>query len=132
MVQIPASHQDLFKDETRAYAYLATVMSDGTPQLTPLWFNVEEDHILINSAKGRTKDKNIRAHPNIAILIADPKSPFYRWMQIRGCVVEITEKGAVDHISALSMKYDNKPWTVQAGQTRVIYKIRPEKVSVNS
>lgn len=132
MLNIPDSYRDLLKDETRAYAYLATVMSDGTPQLTPLWFNVEGDHILINSAKGRIKDKNMRARPTVAILIADPKKPFYRWMQIRGRVVEITEKGAADHISTLSQKYDNKPWTLQAGQTRVIYKILPEKVSVNS
>ena len=132
MLNIPDSYQDLLKDETRAYAYLATVMSDGTPQLTPLWFNVEGDHILINSAKGRIKDKNMRARPNIAILISDPKKPFYRWMQIRGRVVEIIEKGATDHISALSLKYDDKPWTLQAGQTRVIYKILPDKVSVNS
>jgi PPOX class probable F420-dependent enzyme len=132
MLNIPDSYQDLLKDETRAYAYLATVMSDGTPQLTPLWFNVEGDHILINSAKGRIKDKNMRARPNIAILISDPKKPFYRWMQIRGRVVEIIEKGAADHISALSLKYEDKPWTLQAGQTRVIYKILPDKVSVNS
>jgi PPOX class probable F420-dependent enzyme len=132
MLNIPDSYRDLLKDETRAYAYLATVMSDGTPQLTPLWFNVEGDHILINSAKGRIKDKNMRARPTIAILIADPQNPFHRWMQIRGRVVEITEKGAADHINALSLKYDNEPWTLQAGQTRVIYKILPEKVSVNS
>jgi PPOX class probable F420-dependent enzyme len=132
MLNIPDSYQDLLKDETRAYAYLATVMPDGTPQLTPLWFNVEGDHILINSAKGRVKDKNMRARPTVAILIADLQNPFYRWMQIRGRVVEITEKGAADHINTLSLKYDNKPWTVQAGQTRVTYKILPEKVSVNS
>jgi PPOX class probable F420-dependent enzyme len=127
MSNIPASHQDLLKDETRAYAYLATVMSDGTPQLTPLWFNVEGEHILINSAKGRIKDKNMRARPNIAILITDPKNPYYRFMQIRGRVVEITEKDAASHINTLSLKYDEKPWTIQAGQTRVIYKILPEK-----
>jgi PPOX class probable F420-dependent enzyme len=132
MSNIPASHQDLLKDETRAYAYLATVMSDGTPQLTPLWFNVEGEHILINSAKGRIKDKNMRARPNIAILITDPKNPYYRFMQIRGRVVEITEKDAASHINTLSLKYDEKPWTIQAGQTRVIYKILPEKVSVSS
>jgi PPOX class probable F420-dependent enzyme len=132
MSNIPASHQDLLKDETRAYAYLATVMSDGTPQLTPLWFNVEGEHILINSAKGRIKDKNMRARPNIAIIITDPKNPYYRFMQIRGRVVEITEKDAASHINTLSLKYDEKPWTIQAGQTRVIYKILPEKVSVSS
>jgi PPOX class probable F420-dependent enzyme len=132
MQTIPESHQDLLKDETRAYAYLATVMSDGTPQLTPLWFNVEEGHILINSAKGRIKDKNMRARPNVAILITDPKNPYYRFLQIRGRVVEVMEKGAAEHINTLSLKYDNKPWTVQAGQTRVLYKILPEKISVNS
>jgi PPOX class probable F420-dependent enzyme len=129
MKNIPDSHADLLKDEAHAYAYLATVMKDGSPQLTPLWFNVEDDHVLINSARGRLKDKNMRARPNIALLITDPKDPYYRYMQIRGRVVEITEKGADEHINRLNMKYhDGEQWKTRPGQVRVIYRILPEKV----
>jgi PPOX class probable F420-dependent enzyme len=128
MQSIPDSHQDLLKDETRAFAYLATIMQDGTPQLTPLWFSVDGKHIWINSARGRVKDKNMRARPHVAILITDPNDPFYRYLQIRGRVVEITEKGGDEHINFLSLKYDQKPWVLVKDQIRVIYKIEPRKV----
>jgi PPOX class probable F420-dependent enzyme len=128
MKGIPESHQDLLKDETSAFAYLSTLMADGSPQLTPLWFNVEGEYILINSAKGRVKDINMRARPQVALLITDPKDPFYRYIQIRGRVVNIVEEGADEHINFLSLKYDHKPWKLVPGQTRVVYKILPEKV----
>jgi PPOX class probable F420-dependent enzyme len=128
---IPESHRDLLTESAGAYAYLATLMSDGSPQLTPLWFDVEEKHIVINTARGRVKDKNMRTHKQVAILITDPKDPFDRYVQIRGQVVEITEQGALEHINKLSLKYDKKPWTPVNGQTRVIYKILPEKVYVS-
>jgi len=129
---IPESHRDLLTDEARAYAYLATLMPDGSPQLTPLWFETDGTHILINSARGRVKDKNMRARSQIAILITDPKDPFFRYLQIRGRVVEVTEEGGLEHINKLSLKYDSKPWTPAPNQTRVIYKILPEKVYTSS
>ena len=125
---IPDSHRDLLKDEGSAYAYLSTLMTDGSPQLTPLWFNTQGEYILINSAKGRVKDINMRARPQVAMLITDPKDPFYCYLQIRGRVVDIIEEGADEHINLLSLKYDHKPWKLVARQTRVIYKILPEKV----
>ncbi len=128
MKAIPESHQDLLKDETKACAYLATTMKDGTPQVTPLWFNTDGEYILVNSAKGRLKDKNMRARPYVALLISDPNN-WYRYVEIRGRVVEITETGADEHINKLNMKYhDGAPWTYRAGQVRVIYKIQPDKV----
>lgn len=126
---LPSSHEDLIQDSTRAYAYLATVMADGSPQLTPVWFDSDGEHIRINSARGRVKDRNMRARPNVAILITDPKDPHYRYLQIRGRVVEITEQGALDHIGVLSLKYRQRPWSPVNGQVRVIYKILPESVS---
>jgi len=129
---IPESHRDLLTDEARAYAYLATLMPDGSPQLTPLWFETDGNHILINSAKGRVKDKNMRARSQVAILITDPKDPFFRYLQIRGRVVEVTEEGGLEHINKLSLKYDGKPWTSVPNQTRVIYRILPEKVYASS
>jgi PPOX class probable F420-dependent enzyme len=122
---IPISHLDLLEDKTRAYAYLATLMADASPQLTPVWFNFEGGHILINSAKGRVKDRNMRARQHVAVLIADPQNPHYRYVQIRGRVIEITELGALKHINTLSLKYRGEPWTPVEGQVRVIYRILP-------
>ena len=107
-------------------------MSDGSPQLTPVWFNTAGEFILINSAKGRVKDINMRLRPPVALLITDPKEPFYRYLQIRGRVVDIVEEGGDEHINALSLKYDHKPWELVDGQVRVIYKILPEKVFANN
>ncbi len=129
MDSIPDTHKDLLTDEANALAYLATLMPDGTPQVTPLWFNSDGTHILINSAVGRTKDKNMRARPAVAIVIQDRKVD-NRYIQVRGPVVEITEKDALEHIDQLSMKYDKVHWKPVKGQTRVIYKILPASVSV--
>jgi PPOX class probable F420-dependent enzyme len=131
MIIIPDSHKDLLHDKTEAFAYLAIIMSDGSPQLTPLWFNTDGDFILINSAKGRVKDINMRAHPQVALLITDPKDPFYRFLQVRGHVEKITEDGANEHINALSLKYDHKPWQPVANQIRVTYKILPQNIYVH-
>lgn len=128
---VPESHRDLLKKEARAYGYLATLMPDGAPQLTPLWFEAEGEYILINSAKGRVKDKNMRARKQVALLITDPQDPFGRYIQIRGQVIEITEEGALEHIEKLSLIYDERPWPRAEGQIRVIYKIKPEKVYVS-
>jgi PPOX class probable F420-dependent enzyme len=129
MISIPESFHDLLADETRAFAYLATLMTDGSPQVTPVWFNTDGTHILVNSARGRIKDKNMRARPQVALAISDPGNP-YRYLQVRGRVVAITEDGASDHIDALCFKYTGNPkypWH-RPGDVRVIYKILPEKV----
>ena len=127
---IPESHTDLLLDETRAFAFLATTMSDGSPQVTPIWFNTDGDYILINSARNRVKDKNIRADPRVAILIYDPTDP-YRYLQIRGEIVQITESGAKDHIDFLAGKYLGEPKFKNSnpGDIRVTYKISPLHVS---
>jgi len=129
MLNIPESHKDLLLDEKKAFVYLATLMNDGTPQVTPVWFNVDGNHILINSALGRIKDKNMRARPQVALVIADPDNP-YRYLQIRGTVVEFSTTGAEEHIDALNFKYHGDPHYPghRADQPRVIYKILPEKV----
>lgn len=127
MSPIPSSHLDLLADETKAYAYLATLMKNGAPQVTPIWFNSDGTHILVNSSVGRVKDKNMRARPLVSLCIADPKNP-YRYLQIRGKVVEIITEGADAHINTLSLKYKGIPWTYQPGQTRVIYKILPTRI----
>jgi PPOX class probable F420-dependent enzyme len=127
--RIPDSHRDLLADETRAMAFLATVMADSTPQVTPVWFDMEDEHIRINTARGRVKDRNMSARPNVAIAIVDPGNP-YRYLHIRGTVVSKSEEGARDHIDRLAAKYtDQETFPVPEDQVRVIYRIQPASVS---
>jgi PPOX class probable F420-dependent enzyme len=120
----PQEYLDLLKDETRAYLFLATTMSDGSPQVTPIWFNADDEYVLINTNEGRIKDRNMKARPKVALVIQDPKTP-YRYIQIRGEIAEHTIEGADEHINQLSLKYDNEPWKYREGQKRIIYKIKP-------
>jgi len=132
MKSIPETHHDLLADEKRAFVYLATLMADGAPQVTPVWFNTDGEHILVNTAQGRIKDRNMRARPRVALCIADPNNP-YRYLQIRGKVVEFTTKGANAHIDALAGKYTGtyKYTFGKTGETRVTFKILPEKVDAH-
>ena len=104
--QIPESHLDLI-DGPYTVA-LATVMPDGQPQTTPVWCNRKDDYILINVMKGFRKEKNMRLNPQVSILAYDPKNPL-RNIEIRGCVVEMTESGAIEHDDALAQLYLGKP-----------------------
>jgi PPOX class probable F420-dependent enzyme len=125
-VPIPESHRDLF--EKKALAHLATLMPNGSPQVTPLWVMLDaEGYVIVNSARGRQKDRNMRARPRVALSIGDPENP-QRYIQVRGRVVAVIEEGADEVISQLSMKYNGRPYRFQAGQTRVTYKIRPDHV----
>lgn len=125
MNNFPTKFIDLLTNEAQAYLFLATTMPDGSPQVTPVWFNTDGEHILINTSAGRTKDRNMSARPQVALVIMKPQEPF-RYLQIRGRVIERTTQGAKEHINALSIKYTAKPWDSQPGQTRVLYKIRAE------
>ena len=132
MNSIPETHRDLLNDDKKAFLYLATIMKDGSPQVTPVWFNTDGTHILINSAEGRLKDKNMRARPMVAVVIADPDNP-YRYLQIRGKIVEVTLVGAEEHIDALAFKYKGVPTypNRREGEKRVTYKILPDKVDAH-
>jgi len=132
MKNIPETHLDLLTDENKAFLYLATLMPGGAPQVTPVWFNTDSEYILINSAKGRIKDRNMRTRPQVALCIQDPSSP-YRYLQIRGKVAEFTTDGADDHIDALALKYLGVPKYPhrQPGEQRVMYKIQIEKVDAH-
>jgi PPOX class probable F420-dependent enzyme len=127
MAGIPDGYQDLL--QKKAFANVATVNADGTPQVTPVWVDWDGAHIRINSAKGRVKDKNLRRNPAVALSIQDPDNP-YRYVQVRGRVADITESGADAHIDSLAKKYlgqDRYPYR-KAGEVRVIYKIAPDRV----
>jgi len=123
---IPASHRDIL--DTKALAHLATIMPDGTPQVTPVWFSMGEKYLLVNTAEGRTKDLNMQARPNVAIVIQDPIDP-YRYVQIRGKIAERTTEGAEAHIHALSQKYRGKAWIIPPGEKRLLYKISLDNIS---
>jgi PPOX class probable F420-dependent enzyme len=124
MTQIPESHADILRK--RSFAHVATTNADGSPQVTPVWVDYDGEYILINSAAGRKKDRNMRARPQVAISVQDPDNP-YRYLGIEGVVAEITEQGAAAHIHALSQKYHGRDYDLSSGETRVIYKIRPTR-----
>ena len=128
MTTIPEQFKDLLSK--RAFAHLATLMADGSPQVSPVWFDFDGSHFIVNSAKGRVKDKNMRRNKNVALSITDPDND-YRHMDVQGTVVDITEQGADAHIDKLAKKYlgkDKYPFA-GPGEVRVIYKIEPNKVA---
>ena len=127
---IPEKYIDLLGENKKAFANLATVMPDGTPQVTPVWVDYDGQHILVNSARGRRKDKNIARNSAVALSIQDPDNP-YRYLEVRGRVAEITEEGADEHIDKMAKKYmgkDKYPFR-QPGEVRVLYKIEPQRTS---
>ncbi len=127
MTTIPEKFADLFSKEKKAFAHLALVTKDGAPQVTPVWFDYDGTHITINTARGRVKDKILRRHPRVALSIQDPANP-YRYVQVRGQVVEETEIGGYDMICHLNEKYHGKyEYPKRPGEVRVTYRILPEK-----
>jgi PPOX class probable F420-dependent enzyme len=127
MAEIPDVYRDLFTKP--AFGSLATLMSDGSPQVTPVWVDLQDGLLVVNSAKGRVKDRNMRREPRVALSISDPANP-YRYLQVRGRVVDVTEQGADAHIDLMAKKYlgkDKYPFR-QPGEVRVLYKIRPESI----
>jgi PPOX class probable F420-dependent enzyme len=128
---IPDSVKDLL--DRPIVVTLVTLMPDNTPQATPVWFSWDGEHVWVNTARGRAKDKNLSQRRKATILAVDPQNP-YRYLEIRGEVVESTEEGAVDHINFLSGRYTGnsdyyKGDTARMNsETRVIYKIKPVRV----
>jgi len=131
MATIPASHSDLLTTKL-AFAHVATLNSDGSPQVTPVWIDFDGTHVLVNTAKGRMKARNLAREPRVALSITDPDNS-YRYLGIQGRVVEMTETGGDAHIDKMAKKYlgkDKYPFRAP-GEVRVIVKIAPEKVHVN-
>jgi len=125
---IPSKYKDLF--DKKIFASLVTLMPDGSPQVTPVWIDFDGEHVLFNTAAGRQKDKNLQRDGRVALALVDPDNP-YRYLEVRGQVTERTLNGADDHINKLAKKYLNKdvyPFR-QPGEQRVLYKVKPERVS---
>jgi PPOX class probable F420-dependent enzyme len=105
-------------------------MPDGSPQVTPVWVDFDGTHVLVNSARGRQKDKNMQKNGRVALSILDPDNP-YRYLQIMGKVADITEEGADAHIDKMAKKYlgkDSYPYR-NPQEVRVVYRILPEKTT---
>jgi PPOX class probable F420-dependent enzyme len=131
MATIPESHKELLTTK-KAFAQLATLNADGSPQVTPVWVDFDGTHVLINTAKGRVKAKNLAREPRVAIAVSDPDNP-YRYLGIQGRVVDMAETGGDAHIDKMAKKYlgkDSYPGRTP-GEVRVIVKIAPEKVHAN-
>ena len=123
---IPETHADLLRPEKKTFAYLALVTSKGEPHVTPMWFDYDGEHVIFNTARGRVKDRILSRRPMIAFAVSDPANP-YRYIQVRGRVVEETEEGGYDQICDLRLKYHgDRNYPKRPGETRVTYKVRPE------
>jgi PPOX class probable F420-dependent enzyme len=128
MVAIPDKFLDLLQQK-KAFALLATVMPDGSPQVTPVWFDYTNGKLRMNSARGRVKTRNMTEDAKVAVAISDPDNP-YRYIQIRGRVARVTENGAAAHIDSLAKKYlgkDKYPYA-QPGEVRVMFEVEPTGV----
>ncbi|UPV73117.1 PPOX class F420-dependent oxidoreductase [Halorussus limi] len=129
MESIPEAFRDLFERET--FANFATLMPGGTPQVTPVWIDRDDEgHLLVNTARGRRKTKNVERDPKVGVCVMDPDDP-YRYVSVRGEVVEVTEDGAVEHIDELARRYmdvEEYPNHGEEAGPRVIVRIRPDRV----
>jgi anthraniloyl-CoA monooxygenase len=126
---IPAEYLDLFRK--RSIGHLATLMPDGTPHVTSVWVDYDGRHVLVNSAAGRVKDRNVAERPDVALEIPDPDNP-NRYLLVRGPVVQITETGADAHLDRLARRYlgrDRSPAGMRfPGEVRRLYRILPKRV----
>jgi len=131
MTTIPQSAQYLLAWETKAFAFLAVTLADGSPQVTPVWFDWDGAHLILNTARGRVKDKALKRRARVALAIPDPHDP-YQYLQVRGVVVGETETDAYEMICRLNEKYHGKrEFPRRPGEVRVTYHIRPERVFTN-
>ncbi len=126
-ITIPERLADLLTREKRAFANLALTLRDGTPQVSPIWFDWDGTHFIFNTARGRVKDKVMHRHPVVAFSITDPANP-YRYLMVRGRVVDETEEGGYEEICDLNDKYHGNRDYPKRPETRVTYKVLPEKI----
>jgi PPOX class probable F420-dependent enzyme len=125
-VSLPPLALDLLRGTS--IGHLATLMADGSPQVTPVWVDTDGENVLINTLAGRQKHRNMERDPRVAIELMgrDP----YSYVQIRGRVIEMTQQGGVEHIMGLARKYGDGDFHVRPGDVRLIVKIAPQRVHV--
>jgi PPOX class probable F420-dependent enzyme len=135
MVTIPESYRDLL--EGPVFSVLTTISPDGMPENSVVWCSLDNGHILVNTAAGRRKDKNVRSNPRVALTAVDPENP-YRWIDVRGRVEEIVDDPDYSNINAHAKLYagvdeyygDFAPAESRGKEKRIIFKIKPERVVV--
>jgi PPOX class probable F420-dependent enzyme len=129
MTAIPDKYLDLL-ERKKAFAALATTMPDGSPQVTPVWFDYKDGIVRVNTAKGRVKARNLKAGAAVALAVIDPDNP-YRYIQIRGRVRRCSEERAGTHIDSLAKKYLGKDKYPHAapGEVRIMCEIEPAAAS---
>ena len=110
-------------------AHFVTLMKDGSPQVTPVWVDHDGTHVLINTAEGRQKPRNLRRDPRVALSVVDRESTNH-YVQVRGRVVEVITEGAREHINKLSHKYNGRDYGGREDEQRLLIKILPDHVSV--
>ena len=110
--------------------YIATLMKDGSPQVTQTWVDTDGEHVIINSVQGYVKIKNIKRDPRVTVVVSAPDNPT-RYFQVRGRVIRVTTDGGTEHIEKLAQKYTGKPYAWYGGreQVRMIIVIEPEKIT---
>ena len=132
-VAIPESHRDLLTGPV--YAVLTTLMPDNQPQSSVVWTDFDGTHVMVNTVEGRQKQRNMAERPRVTVLAIDTTQPF-RWLEVRGEVVEITEEGAMTQIDKLAQIYTGapayyghvSPAEQEGRETRVTCKIKPTRV----
>jgi PPOX class probable F420-dependent enzyme len=128
--KIPEKYLELFTQP--AFGHLATLMPDGSPQVSPVWVDFDGKYLIVNSVLGRQKDLNIKRDPRVAIEVQDSKNP-YRYLLVRGKVVEITTEGAEDNIDQLALRYTGEMYKNKSPNSpRVIYKVEPLHVRTSN
>jgi len=128
MTQVPEAWKAVLQKPV--FVHVTTLMPDGSPHSSPVWVDLDGDTIVLNSAQGRVKDKNIRRDPRVALSVTDPDNP-YKALMLRGKVTQITPEGADAHIDKMAKKYlgkDKYPFR-KPGEVRVIYRVEPQVVS---
>ncbi|MCA0457101.1 MAG: PPOX class F420-dependent oxidoreductase [Chloroflexi bacterium] len=129
---IPDSHRDLL--DGPVIAALATLMPDGSPQVTPVWVSYDGTYVIVNGTADRQKHKNMTDRPTVSLMLFDPQNQF-RYIEIRGAVEIITAEGGGESMNEMSLRYTGKPkrYGIEAPPReeleRVLYKIRPTQVN---
>ena len=113
--------------EGKNFGSLATINRDGSPQVSVVWIDYKDNHILINTAKNRIKTNNMERDPRVSISVPDAKNPYYQ-ITFKGIVKNISESNADDHINSLAKKYLNQDkYPISDKEIRVIVSIEPLK-----
>lgn len=119
--------------EAPNFAHVATLRSDGTPHVVPVWVDVDGDHVVLNTAEGRVWPTNVERDPRVTTTIQNLENP-YEYLEVRGRVAETTREGADEHIDKLAKKYlgeDEYPFR-KPGEQRLMVRIEPESARVRS